>query len=99
MADSVVTAEHPATWQKSSTWLRGLFMLAVIVAMGIVGAVVNFVALVQFLWLVFVGDYNRWLQGFGTSLASWLVEATHFLTGLTEQKPFPWKAWPSQPTL
>jgi hypothetical protein len=85
---------HQASWQKSDTWLRGLFMLLLMVFMGIGHALVNIVALVQFLWLLFAGEPNRPLANFGKALAAWMAEVTRFQTGASEEKPFPWKAWP-----
>lgn len=99
MAETLDTARHTASWQKGSTWLRGLFMLLLVIGMGIGQTILNLVALVQFLWLLFAGEHNRALAGFGASLATWLAEAARFQCGATEEMPFPWKAWPSEPAL
>lgn len=94
MEQTLETARQPASWQKSSTWLRGLLMLLLVIAMGIGQTILNIIALVQFLWLLFAGEHKRALASFGGSLATWLAETARFQTGVTEELPFPWKAWP-----
>jgi len=75
-------------------WKRGLFMLLFAIAFGIGQALLNICAIVQFLWLLFAGEPNRFLVGFGRSLAVWLAEAARFLICASDEMPFPWKKWP-----
>jgi hypothetical protein len=76
-------------------WKRGLFMLLLAIFFGIGHAVLNAVAVVQFLWLLFTGAPNRLLLGFGRSLSSWLADAARFMTCASDDKPFPWRPWPN----
>ncbi len=76
------------------TWKRGLVMLVFMVAFGIGQSILVLVSLVQFVWLLAKQEPNRLLAEFGQSLALWLSETARFLTCATEDKPFPWKAWP-----
>jgi hypothetical protein len=76
------------------TWKRGLAMLVFMVALGIGQSILFLVSLVQFVWLLFKQVPNRPLAEFGRSLASWLSETARFLTCATEEKPFPFQAWP-----
>ena len=75
-------------------WMRGLFMLLLII--GFTGGqwLLNLLALVQFLWLLFARAPNQFLARFGSSLATWLAEVGRFLTCATDDKPFPWRSWP-----
>jgi hypothetical protein len=75
-------------------WRRGLFMLLILFGVAISQTVLYAIALVQFLWMLFNGERNGFLAQFGRSLGLWLSESTRFLTGDTEDKPFPWRPWP-----
>ena len=75
-------------------WKRGLFMLLFAMAFGIGQLLLNLIAVVQFLWLLFVGEPNRGLLRFGGSLAIWQGDAARFMTCASEEKPFPWRDWP-----
>ena len=54
----------------------------------------NLLALVQFLWLLFARAPNEFLARFGSSLAIWLADVGRFLTCATDDKPFPWSSRP-----
>lgn len=75
-------------------WKRGLFMLLFAVGFGIGQALLNICAIVQFFWLLFAGEPNRFVIAFGRSLAIWLAEVARFLICASEDMPFPWKNWP-----
>ena len=75
-------------------WKRGLFMLLFAIAFGIGQAVLNAIAIVQFLWLLFTREPSNPLVRFGDSLAIWLADVAHFQTCATDEKPFPWRPWP-----
>lgn len=75
-------------------WLRGVFMLLFIIAFTVGQWLLNLLAIVQFVWLVFAREHNQFIAGFGNSLAIWLAEVGRFLTCATEDKPFPWSPWP-----
>lgn len=89
--ENTVEARSPAR----DVWLRGLFMLLVIVGYGVAQAVLNLMALLQFGWLLFTGSPNRQIAQFGASLAKWFAEAARFLSAASEAKPFPWAPWPA----
>jgi hypothetical protein len=75
-------------------WMRGLFMLLFMFAFGIGQVLLNLTAVVQFLWLLFTNEPNRFLLRFGSSLAGWFSEIARFLSCASDEKPFPWKSWP-----
>ena len=81
----------PAT---RDVWLRGLVMFLFMIAFGFGVWVLNFLAIAQFLWLLFARQPNQLIALFGNSLSAWLAEIGRFLTAATEDKPFPWRPWP-----
>jgi len=74
-------------------WMRGLMMLILAILYKLAGTVLMVVALVQFLWMLFAKEKNTLLMGFGEDLGNWLADAARFLSGATEDKPFPWAKW------
>jgi hypothetical protein len=86
--------DNPARPQSGAVWRRGLFMLLILFCVSIAHTLLYAIALVQFLWLLFAGERNGFLAQFGRSLGLWLAESTRFLSGDTEDKPFPWRPWP-----
>ncbi|HEY7550577.1 MAG TPA: DUF4389 domain-containing protein [Hyphomicrobiaceae bacterium] len=91
----MMSIERPdETMHPRDAWKRGLFMLLFAIAFGISHVVLNVVAIVQFLWLLFTGAPNRFLARFGQSFSSWLAETARFVTCASDDKPFPWQQWP-----
>ena len=72
-------------------WMRGLFMLLLMFGFAIGQWLLNLLAIVQFLWLLFAREPNLALASFGNSLSIWLAEVARFLTCATDEKPFPWR--------
>jgi Domain of unknown function (DUF4389) len=54
-------------------------------------------ALIQFIALPFAREMKPDQLGvrMGKSLSDWLLQASRFLCFASDEKPFPWKAWPS----
>lgn len=78
-----------------STWLRLLFMIIIAVIYGLSRLVLGAVVLLQFLWVLFTGEPNTRLTGFGQSLATYTYQIVRYLTFNTETRPFPFdEDWP-----
>ncbi len=92
MADASHT-EEPS--KRKSTWMRGFYMLIFILLMELAGTVLAVIALIQFIWMLLNGDKNGDLSRFGRGFGRWFREAVAFQTCETDEKPFPWKAWPA----
>jgi hypothetical protein len=92
---SMSTREEIAPERRRDIWVRGAIMLLFILAAGMAQAVVNALAVVQFVWSLITGEPNRFLARFGGSLAKWAADVVRFLSCASEEKPFPWKEWPS----
>ena len=80
---------------RREVWLRGLIMLIFMVLLNIGQWLVNLMAVIQFLWMLFTGRPNEQLVGFGRSLAKWLDQVARFQACDSEERPFPWAGWPS----
>lgn len=78
-----------------SVWMRGAFMLLLLICFGIAHSILSAMTLVQFLWMLIARERNAFLADLGFSLGRWMEETVHFLTGASERKPFPWDKWPS----
>ena len=64
--------QEPATNAgKSDVWKRGLIMLVFIFLFGVGQSILYLIAVIQFLWLLFANEPNRFLVDFGKSLALW----------------------------
>ena len=64
--------------EPKDVWKRGLFMLLFAIAFGIGQAVLNAIAVVQFLWLLFTREPSNPLVRFGNSLSVWLADVARF---------------------
>ena len=78
----------------ANVWLHGLLMLIVLVLVNVIQTGLGICALLQFLWMIFVRDRNVHIAAFGEQIANWLSTSAQFVTGASDQKPFPWTAWP-----
>ncbi len=77
-----------------NTWMRVVYMILFAVIFSIVEFVIAVVAVVQFLSTLFTGKVIRQLQALGQSVAAYVNEITQFLTYRTDDKPYPFAAWP-----
>ncbi len=74
-------------------WLRGLWMLVLLVLFSLAEKVMWLVALLQFGWMLFAGRKNPHITGFGEKLGNWMAMTAQFQAGTSEEKPFPWTPW------
>ena len=90
------TAAEPrkSSFGDTAVWMRGLYMLLLVLAFGVAQMLLCVTTIAQFLWLLFSGEPNVQLTHFGRSLARWLADTALFLTSATDVKPFPWAPWP-----
>jgi len=79
---------------KSNLWVRGLFMVVVMVALHVCGTVLFVVTAIQFVMLLLGDTPNPRLVSFGRSLGGYLQQSANFLVFATEDKPFPFSDWP-----
>lgn len=79
---------------RSEVWRRGVIMLIFLVCFSFGHGLLVLAAVIQFIWFAVYRKRNEFLAAFGRSLALWLAAATLFLSGASEDKPFPWAPWP-----
>jgi hypothetical protein len=87
--------DSPTRLDTANVLKRGLMMLLVMVCLGVAQSVLYAIAVTQFLWMLIAGERNGFLAQFGHSLGLWLAESARFLSGDTQEKPFPWRPWPT----
>lgn len=80
---------------KRNIWLRGLFMLLMLLVLHVCGTVLFIVAVIQFMVALAGGVPNERLVVFGRNLGSYFRQIVLFLTFATEEVPFPFSDWPA----
>ena len=80
------------TPQRKALAVRGIQMLIIGVMMNIGVTIIGFLALVQFLWMLFASERNKAIADLGVKIREWYSTAIAFLLGNSEQKPFPWNS-------
>lgn len=77
-------------------WIRLVFMiLFAIVIYCIAFVLIWLIAAFQFIYALFVSKPNQTLLPFANSLSQYIHQIVMFLTFVSEEKPFPFKPWPS----
>lgn len=74
-------------------WVRGFYMLLLVVLWHVAEAVLFGVAIVQFIFAL-LGGPNERLQVFGVSLARYLRQVAAYLAFASDALPFPFSDWP-----
>jgi hypothetical protein len=84
-----ISAERGRDWPRAGFSVAFLFMFA------FGQSLFYTIAFVQLVWFLIAREPNPFLRHFGASLGRWLAEAVRYICMDTEEKPFPWMAWPS----
>ena len=79
--------------QDNSTWMRVLYMAIFVIIFNIVELLIAALVIFQLLVLLFTGDKNQRLLGFGVMLSQYAFKILRFLTFNSEEKPFPFSDW------
>ncbi len=87
------TSQTPG--DKRNIWLRGLFMLLMLLVLHVCGTVLFVVAVIQFVIALVNGVPNERLAALGRNLGSYFRQIVLFLTFATEEVPFPFSDWPA----
>jgi len=78
----------------TNTWGRGLFMLLFAMIQWIAKIVLVFSVIIQFGFVLILGEKNTRILFFSKELSKFLYEIFLFLTFNSETKPFPFSPWP-----
>ena len=81
---------------KVNVWLRGLYMLLMMLVLHVFGTVLVVVAIIQFVIVLMNESPNERLVTFGRNLGIYLRQIAHFLTFASEEVPFPFSEWPAE---
>lgn len=79
-------------------WVRLVYMLIFAVLLHLAGLVMWVLCALQFLSSLLTGKDNDNLRSLGGSIAVFVHQALNFVSYNTEQKPFPFAAWPNSPS-
>ena len=96
--DTVSSASEQTTYRpepepevySSGIWMRALHMIIFMVLFGVAETLLFFMAIFQFLWMLFTKKRNPSIAQFGDMVSEWLRDVGRFQTGATDDKPFPW---------
>lgn len=75
-------------------WLRLLYILLFAVAWQVIELLLIVVVILQIGSQLLSGAHEPRLTGFGNSLSQYAWQIGRFVTGVTEQKPWPFMEWP-----
>lgn len=76
-------------------WVRALYTIVILIAFGFSEAILWFLAVLQFLFVIFRGEPNVYIHDFTDGLTKWVVSAISFCLWKTEKPPFPFSNWPN----
>ena len=79
------------TPQRKALAVRGIQMLIIGMMMNIGFTIIGFLALVQFLWMMFTNERNSSIVDLGVNIRDWYGTAIAFMFDNSDQKPFPWE--------
>lgn len=75
-------------------WLRTLFVVLFFLVYRVIDLILLLLTIVQWLFRLLSGEPNEALQQFGSSLGIYVQQIIHYLTGVSDEKPYPFKDWP-----
>ena len=82
-----------------ATWMRGVYILIFSIIFSVTEVVLGAVVVFQFIATLFTGATNARLRAFGLSLAAFIYQIVAYITFNSDQKPFPFGAWPESAAL
>ncbi|GMR05636.1 MAG: hypothetical protein BMS9Abin25_0211 [Gammaproteobacteria bacterium] len=77
----------------NSTWMRILYMAIFVFIFNIVELLIAALVIFQLLVLLFTGEKNMRLVGFGGMLSQYAYRMLQYLTFNSEDRPFPFADW------
>ena len=86
-------AKATALPSPGNIWLRGFMAFLVLLLFHLALTLSAFCAVLQFLWTLFARERSARLAEFGSQLANWCAISVRFVSGASDQKPFPWTDW------
>ena len=81
--------------QKKEIWQHGLYMLLFMFIYGFSNFLTVTIFFFQYITLILTGQTNVLLLGFSQSLSIYIYQILIFLSFNSDQRPFPFSAWPN----
>lgn len=81
--------------KNTHNWRRLLYMVLFAVFLQLAAIIMWVLCSIQFLFVLLTGQDNENLRQLGSSIASFVHHALRFLSYNTDDKPFPFEAWPA----
>lgn len=75
-------------------WLKTLYLVGFFIVYRILDLVVLILGAAQWLFRLLTGEVNTALAQFGAGLGTYNGQIIHYLSGASDEKPFPFKDWP-----
>lgn len=88
-------SEFKTTVSSDAFWLKTLYVIGFFLVFRIMDVVLLLLTVTQWVFQLLTGSANPALVRFGVGLSLFLAQITRFLSGATEEKPFPFQDWPS----
>ena len=80
--------------KKSSTWLRGFYMIVMVIAYGLAEIAIAAVIVFQFISVLLFNKANERLIRFAHTLNKYIYQILCYLSFTSEEIPFPFSEWP-----
>ena len=90
MGDNMEPTDY---YPRRSKWLRAIFIIVILFGYGLGEAILWFLALVQFFWILLKSEPNKQIQTFADTLINWTSIAISFCLWKTDKPPFPFSSW------
>lgn len=82
--------------QSDAFWLKTLYLILFYFLFRLSGVVLIFVAIIQWAYQLITGKPEESLTRFGYSLGIYVGQIAHYLSGVKEEKPYPFSDWPEE---
>ncbi|MBB6523376.1 DUF4389 domain-containing protein [Pseudoteredinibacter isoporae] len=86
---------HKYSFLGAEIWIRLVFMVIYSITLKLALLVLGLVAVVQFFIALIQGQANSDIIKFSESCAQFVLQSWRFLTFVSEDKPFPFRDWPT----
>lgn len=90
-----MTDELKQNIRRGATWERLLYVILFVFIYSVAEAVLAAVVVVQFGFVLVTATPNEYLLRFGDALSRFIYEVLQFFTFTSDDKPFPFAAWPT----
>lgn len=89
-------SEFKSNVTSDAFWLKTLYTVGFFLVYRVLDILLLLVTLVQWVFTLLTGSPNTALAEFGASLGVYVQQIVHYLTGSSDEKPFPFQDWPQR---